>query len=96
VEVTYETGTPAQGHTVNSKPPALFPNHMLAIVNGVYYDPSYGRTYSSLQDMENQVINGYFKRATTTLNGATINCLFFKQKESSHRLREMRRYPDTY
>jgi len=68
---------------VNPKPAALFPNHALAVVNGVYYDPSYGRTYSSEQDMENQVIDGYFRGTTTTLpNGVKINCFFFKEKEN--------------
>ena len=88
MEVTYETGIPAQGHTVNPKPPASFPDHMLAIVNWIYYDPSYGLTYSSLQDMENQMIDGYRR--------IDANDVKFRQKESSHRLREMRRYPDTY
>jgi len=41
----------------------MFSNHGLAAVtlNGVetFYDPSYGKTYSSLADMEQQAIDGY-------------------------------------
>ena len=58
MEITYTSGTPAQG---NTKPPELFDSHALAVVNGVFYDPSYGQTYSSMQDMENKVIDGYYR-----------------------------------
>ena len=78
VEVTFEPGTcaPAQG---NNNPPALFVNHALAVVNGVYYDPSYGQSYSSLVDMENQVIDGYWKKVEKPAPGGKAYYLFFRK-----------------
>jgi hypothetical protein len=56
-EVTDATGIAGQG---NNNPASLFNNHQIALVNGTYYDASYGVTYTSLDDMDNRSIAGYF------------------------------------
>ena len=78
MEITYTSGTPAQG---NAKPPELFDSHALAVVNGVYYDPSYGLSYSSLQDMEDQAIEGYYQEPN--LDPFQNPCYFFREKNST-------------
>ena len=50
-------GLPGQGE--NSNPASIFKNHQVALLNGVYYDPSYGKKYNSLTEFENQAISRY-------------------------------------
>ena len=83
IEATYTSGTPAQG---NAKPPELFDSHALAVVNGVYYDPSYGLIYSSLQDMEDQAIDGYYQGPH--LDSSQNLCYFFRKKDSTPGIKE--------
>ncbi|WP_165228008.1 hypothetical protein [Aquisphaera insulae] len=45
----------------NVNPASLFNNHQIALINGTYYDASYGVTYTDLKDMEKKSIAGYFK-----------------------------------
>ena len=54
--VTDLAGVAGQG---NKNPASLFENHALALVNGRYYDPSYGKDYSSPQNLESAMA-GYF------------------------------------
>ena len=42
----------------NEYPPALFPNHGVVKIGSMYYDPSYGQTYSSLLDFEKKALYG--------------------------------------
>ena len=56
-EVTDSTGIGGQG---TENPASLFGNHQIILIGGTYYDPSYGKTYTGLPDMDNTAINGYF------------------------------------
>jgi hypothetical protein len=56
-EVTDVKGVAGQG---NDNPASLFTTHVVAFINGTYYDPSYGRTYTSLNDMQQKIIAGFF------------------------------------
>ena len=49
----------AQGQN-SPDPESLFTNHVIAYINGQYYDPSYGKTYASLADMASQAVAGFF------------------------------------
>ena len=44
----------------NPQPIATFNNHQVAFINGTYYDPSYGVTYNSLLQMEQNTISGFW------------------------------------
>jgi hypothetical protein len=44
----------------NPNPKAYFDNHQIAYINGTFYDPSYGVTYTSLLDMEKKAISGFY------------------------------------
>ncbi len=57
-EVTDNAGIAGQG---TSNPASLFNNHQIVKLKGKYYDPSYGSTFTSLSDIENNAIEGYFK-----------------------------------
>lgn len=59
-EITDLPGTPGQN---NSNPPPLFGSHAVVVINGVYYDPSYGNSYLSLND---------FKLSSLTAFGISI------------------------
>jgi hypothetical protein len=37
----------------------IFGGHAIAKYNGIYYDPSYGITYTGIQDFEDKAIVGY-------------------------------------
>ena len=65
-DVTDLTGLPGQG---SENPASIFVNHALAVINGEYYDPSYGRTYADLQTMDQQVMDGYYINKAITVNG---------------------------
>jgi len=81
VEVSFNPNlcTFAQG---NYTPRALFGDHVVVLVpNGTFYDPSYGQTYSSLEDMENKVIDGYWIQDMKTTLFWTTHFLAFRKKE---------------
>lgn len=53
--VTDLPGLPGQG---SANPASLFGNHKLVKLGPGYYDPSYGKSYTSLQDFEDNAIEG--------------------------------------
>ncbi len=55
-EVNDAVGIPGQG---NHNPASLFNNHQV-VIEGKYYDPSYGVQYSSLEELEAQSIDGFY------------------------------------
>jgi hypothetical protein len=56
LQLDYTEGMPGQGQP---KPAPLFSYHMAVKIGGTIYDPSYGRTWESTADFENQAV-GYF------------------------------------
>jgi hypothetical protein len=64
-EVVDVIGISGQG---NSNPLSFFGNHQIVKIGSVYYDPSYGRTYSSIGNMDDVAIEGYNKLSLTTAN----------------------------
>jgi hypothetical protein len=68
-EVTDAPGLPGQG-TVD--PASFFGNHQVVKINGVYYDPSYGTTYNSLAEIDDQAVSGHFGKSTQ-LNPWPVN-----------------------
>jgi hypothetical protein len=70
-------GMSAQG-TSNPKSHFLS-HHRVAFINGTYYDPSYGKMYTGLDDMEEQVIAGFYversvpRRFDERANGIDVN-----------------------
>ena len=55
-EVTDAAGIPGQG---NANPASLFNNHQV-MINGEYYDPSYGLKHASLQAIDDDAIDGFY------------------------------------
>ncbi len=77
---TYYPGYMAgQGAT---KPQGLFPNHIVVQIGTLYYDPSYGRKYISLDDFQNQAVAGFYQNATYTdpLTGVAYNANLIRPK----------------
>jgi hypothetical protein len=69
-DVTYTQPTAAQN---NANPQAIFDNHsVIKWTNGKYYDPSYGKTYDSLADFENQSIAGFYAVPPNVGIGSTV------------------------
>jgi hypothetical protein len=56
-EVTDAPGIEGQG---NNNPASIFGNHQIVQIGTTLYDPSYGKTFSSLADIDNQAMAGYF------------------------------------
>lgn len=50
-----DVGIPAQN---NPSPISIFSNHALVSVNGIYYDPSYGQSFNSLQSWSDACLAG--------------------------------------
>jgi hypothetical protein len=57
-EVTKQPGLPGQN---SPDPLSVFGNHVIARIDGTYYDPSYGETYANLRQMTAKDVAGYFK-----------------------------------
>ena len=55
-DVSDATGIAGQG---NENPASLFNNHQV-VIDGKYYDPSYGVQYSSLEELEDRSIDGFY------------------------------------
>ena len=72
----YWLGTPGQG---NAKPAALFPDHGLVYMYGTYYDPSYGKAYSSLQEFEDEAIHGFIRGVERDYGNVTIMSVLFRK-----------------
>jgi hypothetical protein len=50
-------GIPGLG---NPNPRADFPQHVVVKINGVFYDPSYGKTYNSILQWQDASVWGYY------------------------------------
>ena len=70
-EVTDGIGVPGQG---TPDPASLFNNHQVVKFGTppVYYDPSCGVTYSSLADIDNLAVDGYWQRGTLPVDEAVV------------------------
>lgn len=73
-EVNYDTGVRGQN---NERPASLFQNHVVIWKGGMYYDPSYGLTYSDLVDFEAN-LSGFYK---DIINSDGRSILFQKNPE---------------
>ena len=69
-EVTDDAGTSGQG---TSNPASLFLYHIVVLYDGEYFDPSYGKKYTSLLDIDNNAIEAYFRRGFAFLDEPTFN-----------------------
>lgn len=49
----------------NPNPASLFQRHQVVKIGGIYYDPSYGVTYTSLSDFRTKAIDGWAVYSTT-------------------------------
>lgn len=56
-EVSDNPGIPGQG---NPNPASLFNNHQV-VISGQYYDPSYGLRHASLQEIDDNAIDGFYR-----------------------------------
>jgi hypothetical protein len=57
-EVTKQPGVPGQN---SPDPLSFFGNHVVAHINGTYYDPSYGETFANLRQMTANVVAGFYR-----------------------------------
>ncbi|MBN2272116.1 MAG: hypothetical protein JXN61_15990 [Sedimentisphaerales bacterium] len=64
VEAPDRRGIAGQG---NSDPISTFSDHAILLYDGQYYDPSYGDTYTGLNDMETKSISGYYMEGQVIL-----------------------------
>jgi hypothetical protein len=64
VEAPDRRGIAGQG---NSDPISTFSDHAILLYDGQYYDPSYGDTYTGLNDMETKSIGGYYMEGQVIL-----------------------------
>lgn len=55
-EVNDAAGIPGQG---NANPASMFNNHQV-VISGQYYDPSYGVQHASLEDIDDNAIDGFY------------------------------------
>lgn len=88
VDVQYSAGTPGQN---NAKPASLFNNHQfLSIpISGKYYDPSYGITYFTSQDMDN-TLSGYYEPAYVIQQyGLSYPCFLIAENPEGCQIRVM-------
>lgn len=69
-EVSDEDGLAGQG---SANPSSYFNNHQIALIDGVYYDPSYGVTYPSIAAIPAASFDGWGYRYTV---GSVKHCLF--------------------
>ena len=68
-EVTDQNGIAGQG---NPNPASLFGNHQV-VLDGQYYDPSYGQKFASLKDIDDNAIEAYFLTASVPLDESSFN-----------------------
>ena len=52
--------SPAQANVGqnNNNPPGVFDNHAVVKINNQYFDPSYGKTYANLGEIQTQLLSG--------------------------------------
>jgi Ca2+-binding RTX toxin-like protein len=76
------TDEPGEGGQNNDDPASLFGNHQFVklTVNGVtqFYDPSYGETYASLLDFDDNHLAGYFTILTYN-SGTNVTTFGFRK-----------------
>jgi hypothetical protein len=48
-------------------PASIFNNHQIDYIDGVYYDPSYGVTYSSITDFSAKSVAGFYQEASSVV-----------------------------
>ena len=60
-------------------PAAIFKNHVLAFVNGEYYDPSYGKKYTDWMNINDDIEGFYIVDPTQMLNGVKTNAMMFRK-----------------
>ena len=69
----------------NPNPPSIFANHALAVVtlNGVtrFYDPSYGRTFTDLTQIDQEAMDGYFTGTTRVINGVSKGVILIRKND---------------
>ena len=63
-------------------PASIFGSHFVAYIDGIYYDPSYGASYSSLLNLDSQAISGFFITSTFFANGHIWSALLIRQNTS--------------
>lgn len=68
-EVTDAVGIPGQG---TSNPASLFNNHQV-VISGEYYDPSYGVKHATLQDIDDNAIDGFYISGYYPVDEPTVN-----------------------
>ncbi len=68
-EVDDVIGLPGQG---TPNPASLFSNHQVVKLGTQYYDPSYGAMYTSLADIDNLAIDGYWKNLIMDIDESVI------------------------
>jgi hypothetical protein len=59
-EVNDSPGIPGQG---TPNPKSSFNLHQMVRINGVYYDPSYGKSYNSLAEFDDHAVAAHFVRS---------------------------------
>ena len=62
-------GIPGQG---TSNPHSIFWNHALAVVHGKFYDPSYGKIFTSLLQVDDESFDGYVTAEERQVNGKQV------------------------
>ena len=66
--VTDKAGIPGQGQ---ADPASIFFNHVVVMYDTKVYDPSYGKTYTTMKDFEDTAVAGFVLE--TELNEKTID-----------------------
>jgi len=55
-----------------SNPASFFNNHQVILVDGTYYDPSYGITYTTDADFQANAIDGFYRIVTQSVKEADV------------------------
>jgi hypothetical protein len=73
-------GVPGQGFT---EPPSLFDYHYIAVIDGKYYDPSYGTgPYSDMKAWEQASLDGFGAWGFQTDNMQVVRHTFFSRRNT--------------
>ena len=78
--VANDPGIAAQN---NPNPHSIFADHAFAVVNGTYYDPSYGKTFSTLKQFDDEAIDGYFFQSKKVIDGNLLDVFFIRKNDTS-------------
>lgn len=82
-EVLDEDGDDGQN---NANPNPIFENHQVVLFNNQYYDPSYGKVYTSLADLETKAIAGFYILGVRMVGSENKVAFFFKKNDSTQEL----------